>query len=151
MYAYTKQLRLKEHSRPHYRKIHSNIQFLEPCFVLFHKCFSHLRLKLCLMFNNLKIKRIWLCKWNLRVQWVYDVLDFVLWVPQRVEHYRFAFLHAMYEQNPMKTVDIDIQTYIHALDLAFIEECKRGTSWPRLTQWRMVTLYTICNIEHSDL
>jgi hypothetical protein len=66
------------------------------------------------------MKRILLCKLNLPVQWVYHVLDVQLWSPLQVERYKFARLHANYEQNPMKTVHIDIQAYIHVLDLTFI-------------------------------
>ena len=66
------------------------------------------------------MKRILLCELNLPIQWVYDVLDFLPFFPLWAEHYKFARLHANYEQNPMKTMDIDIQAYIHALDLMFI-------------------------------
>ena len=67
-----------------------------------------------------------MCKLNLPIQWVYDKLDCFLCVPPRVEHYKFAALHAKYEQNPIKIADIDIKAYIHALDLAFIYEYIRG-------------------------
>jgi molybdate-binding protein len=40
--------------------------------------------------------------------------------PLRVEHYKFAILHENYEQNQLKTAHIDIQAYIHVLDLTFI-------------------------------
>jgi hypothetical protein len=66
------------------------------------------------------MKRNLLCKLNLPVQWVYDVLDFLLFFPLGVEHYKFARLHVNYEQNPMKTAHIDIQAYIHPVDLTFI-------------------------------
>jgi hypothetical protein len=49
-----------------------------------------------------------MCKLNLHVQWVYDVLDVCMWSPLRVEHYKFASLHRNYEQNPMKAAQIDI-------------------------------------------
>jgi hypothetical protein len=55
------------------------------------------------------MKRVLLCKLNLPVQWVYDVLDFLLFFPLRVEHYKFARFHTNYEQNPIKA---SICTYI---------------------------------------
>jgi hypothetical protein len=53
------------------------------------------------------------------------MLDFLLWFLLQVEHYKSASLHADYEQNSMKTAHIDIQAYIHALDLTFILEQKQ--------------------------
>ena len=50
------------------------------------------------------------------------MLDFLIFPPHRVECYKSAALHAKYEQNPMKTADIEIQ----ALDLAFSYEYIRG-------------------------
>ena len=77
-----------------------------------------------------------MCNLNLPVQWVYDVLDCVLWVPHRVEHYKPGAFHTKYEQNPAKTADIDIQAYIHALDISFMYEYKNGMSRSRLTKRR---------------
>ena len=53
-----------------------------------------------------------MCKLNLPVY----ILDCLLFLPQQVEHYDSAALHAKYEQYAMKTADIKIQ----ALDLVFI-------------------------------
>jgi hypothetical protein len=58
---------------------------------------------------------ILLCKLNLPVQWVYDVLDFLLFFPLRVEHHKFARLHTNYEQNPIKTAHINIQVNIEKI------------------------------------
>ena len=74
------------------------------------------------------------------------MLDCLLWVPHRVEHYKITGLHVMYELNPMITADMDTQAYIHALDLAFILEYNRGTSRPRHTESCRVSLYRICSV-----
>jgi hypothetical protein len=99
-------------NNPTYRKVHSNSQFILPftlASVLFHKFSPHpAREKYIRCLIDLKLKRIFLCKLKLPVQWVYDVLDVRLWSPLRVEHYKFATLHRNYEQNPMKAAHIDI-------------------------------------------
>jgi hypothetical protein len=57
----------------------------------------------------------------LPIQHVYDVLDICLCFPLQVEHYnKFARLDIDYDQNPIKVVHIDIQAYIHVIDLIFI-------------------------------
>ena len=86
------------------------------------------------------MKSVWSCKLNLPVQWVYDVLDCVLWVPHRVELYKSIALDAKYEQNPMKTADIEIQ----ALDLAFIYEYIRGINQDLLKGVGNCTCFDTC-------
>ena len=58
------------------------------------------------------MQRILLCKLNLPVQWVYDVLNFHMFFPQRVEHPMIARFYMKYEQNPMKSAHIDIHIYL---------------------------------------
>ena len=48
-----------------------------------------------------------MCKLNLPVQGVYDMLDCGLWFSHRVEHYKIAALYGKYEQNPIITADMD--------------------------------------------
>ena len=61
-----------------------------------------------------------MCTLYLPVQWVYEVLDCVLFVPHRVEHNKSAALHTKYEQNPIKTA----YAHIHAVELTFIRNIK---------------------------
>jgi len=109
---------------PTYQKVHSNVHFLLPLTAtfVFFTIFSHMpSLKIYSMFNWSKNEKCLIvqikltCSMGLWMHWIS-----LCFFPQWVEHYKFAKLHTKYVQNPMKHAHIDIQAYIHALDLTFM-------------------------------
>jgi hypothetical protein len=74
--------------------------------------------------------------------WIFSIF------PLRVERYKFSRLHKNYEKNPMKAAHIDIQAYIHVLDLTSIYEKKRVTSRSRLTRSCRVGVYRVCSVAY---